>query len=496
MLAFTIAGDIASSSHPPTLIDRQAEVAELRSLATAGEPRLALLTGRRRVGKTFLLLATWTERQAFAFTASRTSPEQNRRPLLLDLARWSGEPIEPDDHPTWRSVFQLLLDLRAPEPLVVVIDEFQHLAEDERGLATVASELNAAWERRRPPRSFLMVLAGSVVHTMEALAGGGAPLYGRFHWRHHLEPFDYRDAAALAPFDSLRERIEAYAVFGGTPRYLAAVDPTAPLVENAARLSLSPRGEVRQLVETALDQEQGLRDVPKYRAILRAVATGQTRRNEIAQRTGVAHDAGLRDKLARLVDLGYLTARTKVDARPNEAVAYAVADPAVRFHHRFVEPHLALLDREAPLDVWTAFVAPRFAAFVGIEFERVATQAYDRLRRTRGYPLVERWGRWEGRDQEGALLKIDVVAPLIDGRILSGAVKWNARPTPADVHFRHLAMLERAAAAGRAWAHTALQADDPLLYVAAAGFEEGFVDVAARQGRPVIALTLDDLFAD
>lgn len=480
---------------PTGLIDRTTELADLRALANAGEPRLALLTGRRRVGKTFLLLSAWTEQQAFTFTASRTSPELNRRQLILDLARWSGEAIEPEDHPTWRSVFRLLLDLRAPEPIVVVIDEFQYLADDERGLATVASELNAAWERRRPPRSFLLVLSGSVVHTMEALAGGGAPLYGRFHWRHRLEPFDYRDAAALAPFPSPRERIEAYAVFGGTPRYLAAVDPSAPLAHNVARLSLSPRGEVRQLVETALDQEEGLRDVPKYRAVLRAVATGQTRRNEIAQRTGLTNDAALRDKLARLIDLGYLTTRANVDARPNDAVAYAVADPAVRFHHRFVEPHLALLERADPLEVWAESVAPRFASFVGLAFERVATQAYDRARRARGFPLVERWGRWEGRDRAGASLEIDVVAPLVDGRVLSGAVKWNVAPTPVDAHFRHLSMLERAAQAGRGWAHTALRADGPLLYVAAGGFEEGFVDVAAREGRPVIALTLDDLYA-
>jgi uncharacterized protein len=485
----------APHGRSPGLIDRETELRELRALADMGEPRLALLTGRRRVGKTFLLLSAWDDERAFFFTAARTSPELNRRQLLLDLARWSGEPIEIDDHPTWRSVFGLLLDLRSPEPLVVVIDEFQYLADDERGLAAVASELNAAWERRRTPRSFLLVLAGSVVTTMEALAGGGAPLYGRFHWRHRLEPFDYAHAAQLAAFPSARERVEAYATFGGTPRYLAAVDPSASLPDNVARLSLSQRGEVRQLVETSLDQEEGLREVVKYRAIVRAVATGQTRRNEIAQRTGLTNDAGLRDKLARLVDLGYLATRTNVDARPNEPVTYAVADPAVRFHHRFVEPHLALLDREDPRDVWTTHVAPRFASFAGLAFERVATQAYDRLRRARSYPLVERWGRWEGRDRAGASLEIDVVAPLTDGRVMTGAVKWNTSPTDVALHFSHLAMLERAAAAGRAWAHAALEPDAPLLYVASGGFEERFAESAGRSGRPVIALGLEDLFA-
>ncbi len=192
---------------------------------------------------------------------------------------------------------------------------------------------------------------------------------------------------------------------------------------------------------------------------MRAVAGGQTRRNAIAQRTGLANDAGLRDKLARLVDLGYLTVRANVDAHPNEPISYAVADPAVRFHQRFVEPYLALLERADPLDVYSKAVAPHFGAHVGLEFERVASEAYERLRRRRNYPLVERWGRWEGRDRDRAPLEIDVIAPLVDGRVMTGAVKWNTRPAPIDIHFRHVAMLERAAAAGRSWAHAALQPD-------------------------------------
>ena len=70
---------------PDHLIDRATELRELRALADTGEPRLALLTGRRRVGKTFLLLSAWDDERAFFFTAARTSPELNRRQLLVDL---------------------------------------------------------------------------------------------------------------------------------------------------------------------------------------------------------------------------------------------------------------------------------------------------------------------------------------------------------------------------------------------------------------------------
>jgi AAA+ ATPase superfamily predicted ATPase len=488
------------------LVDREQERAELAGLLGRGRPTLALLTGRRRVGKTYLLANAWPARDLFLYTAARTTPELNRRQLLHDLAGWSGEQLHTADYPTWRTVFRLLADVAVrraagspPRSTVVVLDEFQYLAEGDAGLAEVASELNAVWEQLgtrgsgSPP--LLIVLAGSAVATMEALAGGGAPLYGRFAWHHKLQPFTYWHAAELAPFASLRDRALLYGIFGGTPRYLSAIDPARSLAENTADLLLSPRGEVRLLVETALDQEEGLRDVSRYRAILRAVGDGCTDRNEVAQRAGLASDSGLRHKLATLVELGYLEQRRNVDAKPNDAVRYAIADAAFRFYHRFVAPKASLLERYPAADVWDTAVAPHLGPYMGLEFERIAVQAYDRRGPCMGLPMVERWGRWEGVDRVRRPLEVDVVAPLVDGRTMTGAVKWDAAPAGAGVHHGHLEMLRRAADAGRAWAHAGLQPEAPLFYVAAAGFTAAFREEAEASGHPLVLWSLEDLYA-
>lgn len=481
------------------LVNRDAEQAALRRLAESGRAHLALVTGRRRVGKTYLLTCTWGERASFYFTASKTTPEVNRRQLIKDLAAWSGEDLRPEDYPTWRAVFTLLLDLRAPDPLVVVLDEFQYLGEGEAGAAEVASELNAAWERqaRRPAseRPFLLVLSGSAVGTMEALAGGGGPLYGRFSWHGRLRPFGYWHTAEMVPFPDLRERALAYGVFGGTPRYLAAVDATRPLAENATDLLLDPKGEVRLLVETALDQEEGLRDVSKYRAILRAVASGQTTRNEIAQGAGLGNDRALRDKLERLIELGYIETRTNIDARPTAAVRYGVADAAFRFYERFVEPNRSVLERAPAERVWADAVVPALDRHMGHEFERMAVEAYDRRTAGLGLPLVAEWGRWEGVDRDRRPVEIDLVARLVGGGVLTGEVKWNGEPVGVGVHEAHLDKLRRMAASGRGWAHEALEPGTSLLYVAAGGFAEGFRRAAEADGHAVTCWSLEDLYA-
>jgi hypothetical protein len=79
------------------------------------------------------------------------------------------------------------------------------------------------------------------------------------------------------------------------------------------------------------------------------------------------------------------------------------------------------------------------------------------------------------------------VAPLLDGRVLTGGVKWNAKPIPAEWHRRHMEGLQRLAKAGVRWAHTAAAPESPLLWVAAGGFEPGFVE-AIRAARTEVFL--------
>ncbi len=478
------------------IIDRHREQAKLRDLLARGSPQLVLLTGRRRVGKTYLLNRIWPPELAFYFTASETTPTQNRLALLAAFAEWSGERLVPEDYPTWRTVFRLLVEYAAPTPLAIVIDEFQYLAESERDLASVTSELNAVWERHRASRPIVLVLAGSAIRTLERLNTGGAPLYGRFAWQHQLRPFDYFHAGEMSGFADLRDRACAYGIFGGTPRYLATIDPTRTLAENIQVQVLAPGGEVRDLVRTALLQEQGLRDIPKYVAILRAIGHGRTTANEIALGAGLPADTPLKDKLERLAALDYITGRRNLDAPSNAPYRYRVSDPAFRFFYEFVAPWESMLDTQSTSAVWANHIqGQRLDTYMGMIFESIAAEAYARAQPTLALPLVREWGRWEGQDRHRRPLEIDIASHLTDGRVLTGAIKWNSTPLDVRVHTNHLVMLDRLAESGLAWAHTAREPESPLLYVAAGGFTNRFRDAALASRSEVHLWTLEDLYS-
>lgn len=479
---------------PDVIVDRDAEQQRLHELLARGEPQLVLVYGRRRVGKTHLLGRTWKDVPSFYFTAAETTPTQNREALLTAFAEWSGEPIRVEDYPTWRTVFRLLLDFRSPEPLVVTLDEFQYLGENARELKAVASELNAAWETRRPVRPLVFVLAGSAVRTLESLNEGGSPLYGRFSWQCRLRPFNYWHAGELVGYPDPRDRACVYGIFGGTPRYLSAVDPDRTVADNAIELMLRPAGEVRELVHTALLQEQGLRDIPKYVAILRAIGRGRTELNEIAQASGLEADTALREKLERLAELDYVHAGRNLGGRSNERFRYRLADPAFRFYYDFVAPMESVLATQDPAAVWERHIGPSLDSYMGFIFEGIVQEAYFRLRDSLDLPLVQEWGRWEGVDRNRQPLEIDIACTLLDHRVLTGAVKWNRKPVDVQVHVNHLAMLDRLAEAGIQWAHEARKPDSPLLYVAANGFTDRFIQAARATREEVYLWTLADVF--
>ncbi|WP_419850419.1 AAA family ATPase [Candidatus Poriferisocius sp.] len=481
---------------PAALIDREAESAKLRALADGERPALALVHGRRRVGKTFLLSNLWPAERVLYYSASATTPAINRQTLLDEAARWSGEELRIEDHPTWRTVFRTLFGLRSDHPIVIVLDEFQYLADGERGMREVASELNAVWESGLSRAAgLLVVLSGSAVHTLEALAAGGSPLYGRLDAVLPLRPFDYYDAGQMVSRYALRDRVRAYAAFGGLPANLAVVDDGRPLKENIAELLLSPHGVVRVRVQTELDQEEGLRSTARYRAVLASIGLGARTAGEIASAMGQQSDTALKRMIEQLEDLSYLVREVNFGASPQRGVRYRLADPATRFHHGiglWAESAVAALGPEA---AWRVRIEPEaFPSYVGRHvFEDVARQACRRWGPSRGLPAVAEWGRWAGHDRSRREVEVDLAGRTLDDTMVTGSIKFRTRPAGVRTYLDHVVALERLADSGHGWAQEALDPNSPFWFISAAGFAPSFQETA-DPAREVICWTIDDLY--
>jgi len=487
-----------SAPQAQRLVDRTTELNELQSLLDHSEDSMVLVTGRRRVGKTFLLSNTWPDDQTFYFVATEGTSRVNRLELIRAASQRFGIELDPADYPNWRTVFQMLLDLNRPHPLVVILDEFQYMMGKREA---APSHLAAVWDSLKRERRLVLVLCGSAVRTMEGLQASDAALHGRITRTIKLTPFDYLDAAAMLPFASTRDCAIAYGLVGGTPRYLKSLAGRGSLVDGIASEVLAPGGPVRMQVETLMDQEQGLRSRQSYKALLSAIGAGKTIVNEIAQYAGTPQGAATKLMLSLLDALGYVTAERNFDAKSNEPFRYRLADPALRFQYEIVSQFRSELVHNTPSEVWQSHIAARIDTFMGHTFERIAEQAYHRHRARLALPMVDIWGRWEGsvRDRGGDAetaksIEVDIVTRLTDGRMMTGAVKWG--DLGLGVHNKHLRELAILANNGHSWARKSLLPGSPLIYVAGGNMPSDFKERAEQDGHPVFVFTLDEIFHD
>lgn len=475
------------------LVDRQNERNELYSLSKTGKPEMALLYGRRRVGKTFLLGNIW--QNPFYFLAADTTSETNRKDLLDELRQWSNKELIPEDYPTWRSVFRLMSQTQIQnangESPVFILDEFQYLLGQKDD---IVSQLTAIWDRELYDSSMLLVLCGSEVATMESLQAADSPIFGRLSWSSRLRPFDYYDSSRMLPWLGLRELVYFYGALGGLPRYLSAVKQGEDLRESLSRILLSTRGEVHVQLQNIVSGEKGIRNSAEYDAVLRAIASGQRKLGGISSTAGLqgkTHTA--RRALEVLENLDLICRERNYGAAPKAPWRYRIADNSLRFWHRFIEPNRSRLERNLIDSVWETSILPSLNTYTGLIFEDVARQALLRFNDNMNLPVIATCNRWEGTDKNRRSIEIDIAGRFDSGEMFSGEVKWSSSPVDPDVHFHLKRNLNDLAASGKSWANHALSGK--FIYFSAGGFSE-YMKKYAKDNSSITLVSLKDMFPD
>jgi uncharacterized protein len=422
------------------LIDREPELSRLRE-ATERPPQLVVLRGRRRIGKSFLLVEALGRRGVF-FQADEQG-ERSQLELLADEVARLLKPRVPLRFESWDEALQTLAELARAEPLTVVLDEFQWLLAAQPALDSILQRHWDRWQREGTPLT--LILSGSALRLMEGLLEAGAPLYGRADYRPLLGPLDYRDAARFASARlSPEARLRRYAVLGGTPQYQVWAGP-GELREAIATRILAKGESLYEEPLHLLREEQEIRDPATYFSIVRAIATGRTRSGEIANVTQIV-TPNLTKMLSRLEALGYVEARAPLSPKGPEArrSSYRLTDPFFRFWFRFVFPNRSLLERGRVKEVLRT-VERDLDAFMGLAFEDCCREwagrhAGDAL------PASRQLGCWWSRDGQ---VEVDVVGASRGRYDLLGSCKWDRR-APASALARLLEQRDDLARAGSA----------------------------------------------
>ena len=416
------------------LVGRSKELAELTAAwkhVVGGEPELAVLWGRRRVGKTYLLSHFARNKRAVYFTATRqdTDDRQLRR-FAEHLREQLGEDVAdlaPETFPTWEAALRFVARLAQTDPLLVVIDEAPRLTS---GPSDFADTVSAVWENRVRDQRLMLVLTGSAVAVMEHMLGPQGGLHRRAGVERRLDPFSLRDARAFLPDLPPIELVEAYAACGGYPLHLRRWSAGRSTAQNLTELAFTPGGlllrDAPDIVSEDLDWRGG------YERVLTAMAGGARRRSRIAGRAQQRIDYTL-DRLRRA---GYVRQIRSLGTSGSPDPFYEIADDYLAFWFGLLRDDADLIEggQGAAVQVRTA---GRWQSQVGRVFENAARLHAQWMVETGELPADTVIGRW----WQDETAEIDVLGLTGDRPILIGESRWQTRP----ISERDLAELRRKA---------------------------------------------------
>jgi AAA+ ATPase superfamily predicted ATPase len=333
-----------------------------------------IMAGRRRIGKTSLLLRSSAEKKTLYLFVSRNSEAV----LCNQFQQQASEVLGLQIYGTinrFADLFEQLLIFAQNEHYTLIIDEFQDFDNINRA---IFSEIQHLWDKYKDRIKLNFIACGSIYSLMmKIFENNKEPLFGRLTSKIVLKPFTISIIKDILkdynPTYSAEDLLFLYTLTGGISHYIALL-MNAKAVTFKKMLDFVTRPDSPLLSEgkELLVSEFG-RDYSTYFSILQLIAAGKTMQSEIDSIIGKNTGA----YLTNLENQYSLIVKSKpMFSKPESRNAHwSIGDNFLHFWFRFIYPNQALIEM-GKFDLLKLYILNNYEQYSGLLLEKYFRQKF------------------------------------------------------------------------------------------------------------------------
>lgn len=384
--------------------NRISELAELRriqNLSFTEHSRLTVVTGRRRIGKTMLIMKSVENLPTVYLFVGRKS-EATLCAEFIPVINQSLDIFVPAEIRTFRSLFQYLMEVASHRSFNLVLDEFQEFCNINE---SVYSDMQNIWDAYRKKSKMNLIVSGSVYSLMRKIfQNRKEPLFGRADNIIKLSAFDLATLKDIMrdynPAYTNDDLLAFYSFTGGVPKYVELLcDNGALNVDEMISFMVRENSPFTDEGKNLLIEEFG-KNYATYFSILSAVAGGINTQPEIEAALG---DKSIGGQIKRLIeDYDIIVRQRPILAKEgSQTVRYEIQDNFIRFWFNYFDRYRSLTEIKNFVGLQN-IIKSDYPTYSGVMLERYFKQQFAESFR---YRAIGSW--WESKGHQNEL---DIVA--------------------------------------------------------------------------------------
>lgn len=349
-------------------IGREKELKALSDLNLKSNA-IAVIYGRRRIGKSFLIQEFLKESKTLYFEGLEGMSKRHQlKNFILQLNHQTDSSFP--QVKGWSEAFLFLEKVLKVNPAWIVFDEFQWMANYR---SEIVSELKMVWDQyfSRIPNVSL-ILCGSIASFMTSRVVKSKSMYGRTDKVIHLKEFNLSESRKMIPSYGVQELLDAQMILGGIPKYLELIQDFPSLYAAIDELGLKQNGYFVDEFDRIFVSHFGRNE--DYMKIINLLAKHPYGlfRKEIIQKNGIDAGGGLSKHLENLESAGFISIIHPIDKSTNTRILkYYLSDPYLSFYYSFIKPNKNQINNGPPLNFSILVQQGFFHNWKGRSFENL-----------------------------------------------------------------------------------------------------------------------------